>query len=682
MSALWGVRHVLRTKRIGCAAGIIAALLWFSPGEARAQSPMSNGARHTGNIATTGQVDVWTFVATAGDNINVNAGEIAPTADLAPWIRLISPAGATIRESSGTIAAVIGNISAPSTGLYTILIASDANLAPSGTGEYAVTLVRAPGALTTSSGDEGGAMVNGATYTGNISRGDLDAWTFTAEAGDHLNVGVGKVGPSDGLAIWLRVISPSGVLIFSTADQVADQVHDVRAPETGTYTVIVASYFDVPGGTGGYVMTFVKAPGVLTVSPGDQGGLALLGARAENRGTITIGDVDAWTFFARTGDNATVIADEVDASVTFSPWLRIVSPTGELVAQDADGLSASVDFVAPASGLYTVLISSSLTGSEGVGGYILTIGGVPPRLSDLTIDFGSGLGLYTLFNPAAESPLTPVWRGLHSVSPSLVAAGRLDFDPQQDLVVVFPGRGTWIRFNDERWVQLHPLDASVAVAADFDFNGVDDLVLSLPGAGIWIRFDDGNWTQFHRTDASRIVAAQLDIDPRTDLVVVFPGLGVWAYLNSMTWIQLHRLDASEVVIGNLDTDPIDDVVLNLRGQGLWVRYNNTTTIRLHPFNGAGIAVGNIDGDIGNRHDLIVNFPGHGVYVLLNGTTWERLHPLAAPRLIATDLDANGIDDLVLNFSGYGLWAYMNGSWWTRLHPADVESITAGRLDGY
>ena len=54
-----------------------------------------------------------------------------------------------------------------------------------GTGDYLLTVVRGPGVLSVSSGDQGGALANGATQQGNIYQGDVDGWTFSAGAGDQ-----------------------------------------------------------------------------------------------------------------------------------------------------------------------------------------------------------------------------------------------------------------------------------------------------------------------------------------------------------------------------------------------------------------------------------------------------------------------------------------------------------------
>ena len=62
-----------------------------------------------------------------------------------------------------------------------------------GTGTYQLNYVDMPGSIVVSPGDQGGPMTNGALYAGTISSGDLDAWSFTANAGDSVVVRVGPL---------------------------------------------------------------------------------------------------------------------------------------------------------------------------------------------------------------------------------------------------------------------------------------------------------------------------------------------------------------------------------------------------------------------------------------------------------------------------------------------------------
>src|SRR5947207_1538459 len=85
-------------------------------------------------------------------------------------------------------------------------------------------------------------MTNGATNAGTIYLGDLDTWTFTATQGDYIALSMGVVAPlSSHFAPWIRLVSPTGVLLGSSATGTGASDVAATAPTSGTYTVIVGS---------------------------------------------------------------------------------------------------------------------------------------------------------------------------------------------------------------------------------------------------------------------------------------------------------------------------------------------------------------------------------------------------------------------------------------------------------
>src|SRR5438477_332055 len=55
-------------------------------------------------------------------------------------------------------------------------------------GAYILSLVQTPGAITVAAGDSGGPLINGDQQSGTIDVGELDVWSFTANAGDSIVV--------------------------------------------------------------------------------------------------------------------------------------------------------------------------------------------------------------------------------------------------------------------------------------------------------------------------------------------------------------------------------------------------------------------------------------------------------------------------------------------------------------
>src|SRR5437870_1687766 len=222
-----------------------------------------------------------------------------------------------------------------------------------------------------------GSLVNGRTYSGTISvPGDLDTWTFTATQGDYIALSVGTVTQATAhFAPWIRLLSPTGVLLGNRSTQTGASNIAATAPTSGTYTVIIGSY--VGGfydGTGSYLLTLAQGPGAVVVSAGDQGGPMTDGAT--NAGSIYQGDFDTWTFTATQGDYiALSVGTVTQTPAHFPPRLPPEPPTGALLGNSSTQTGASnIAATAPTSGTYTVIIGSYVGGFyDGTGSYRLTL---------------------------------------------------------------------------------------------------------------------------------------------------------------------------------------------------------------------------------------------------------------------------------------------------------------------
>jgi hypothetical protein len=98
--------------------------------------PLTNGGVLAGTIAR-GDLDSWTFFATAGDRIDVHISQLTEADDFRPWIRLLAPNGASLGSSFAIDAAAIGPVTAPITGTYLVLVGS-ADSGADGIGTYAL----------------------------------------------------------------------------------------------------------------------------------------------------------------------------------------------------------------------------------------------------------------------------------------------------------------------------------------------------------------------------------------------------------------------------------------------------------------------------------------------------------------------------------------------------------------
>ena len=88
-------------------------------------------------------------------------------------------------------------------------------------------------------------MTNGGNHAGTNSLGDLDMWSFTANARDNIVLRLGTTGFTGNLNLY----GPNGALLKSAASG-TDAELEYTATNSGAFTVLVSSYYS--GGTGTY----------------------------------------------------------------------------------------------------------------------------------------------------------------------------------------------------------------------------------------------------------------------------------------------------------------------------------------------------------------------------------------------------------------------------------------------
>ena len=242
------------------------------------------------------------------------------------------------------------------------------------TGTYRLTLAKTGSPVVVSAGDEGGPPTNGLMYTGTIDVGDLDVWTFTANAGENMVLRMGELVNGSTLSPYLRLYGPDGALLDSGSGAFASEVA-ARATSSGTFTVVASDLSTGYAGSGTYRLTLAKTGSPIVVSAGDEGG-PMTGAGVYD-GTIDTGDIDAWTFTACAGDIISLNVTELVSGSTFTPQLRLYGRDGVLLKSLSGAATAQfTNFPAPASGTYTVVVSDLTAGWSGTGTYRLTVNGL------------------------------------------------------------------------------------------------------------------------------------------------------------------------------------------------------------------------------------------------------------------------------------------------------------------
>jgi len=101
-----------------------------------------------------------------------------------------------------------------------------------------------------------------------------------------------------------------------------------------------------------------------------------LSAGVNHDGTISLGDLDVWTFEANEGNNIVVRMQELTGG-SFSPSLRLYGPIGQVLSTHTHATLAQVSFTAPDSGIYVIVASSGSLGYTGT--YQITATGLPAQ---------------------------------------------------------------------------------------------------------------------------------------------------------------------------------------------------------------------------------------------------------------------------------------------------------------
>ena len=284
--------------------------------------PLTNGANATGTI-TLGDLDMWSFTANKGDNINVRLG----TTGFAGNLELYGPSGALLVDAGNNAKDELIAYTATTNGAFTVLVSGYFG---TGTGTYVLNLSQIPEPFIVPAGDGGGTLTNGANSTGTITLGRQDLWSFTANKGDSINVRLGTIGFPGNLELY----GPTGALLVNAANNATDELIAYTSTTNGTFTVLVSADFSssygIEGGTGTYVLNLSQIPEPFIVPAGDGGGTLTNGANST--GTITLGRQDLWSFTANKGDSINVRL----GTIGFPGNLELYGPTGALLVNAAN----------------------------------------------------------------------------------------------------------------------------------------------------------------------------------------------------------------------------------------------------------------------------------------------------------------------------------------------------------
>lgn len=371
------------STRNGLLCRVLHILALLLCGSATLATELPNGGVVSDEISTIGEIDEYTFDAVAGETVYIRIADTETTpffnSPFFPLIELLDPTGSVVTSGSG---ALVGDVAVAlvMSGGYTVR-ARDASTGADETGSYDLYFAKAPGA------NDDGPLPNGGKVSGVIDLGDIDSYTFTANAGDTVYLRVADTETTEFINAEffpsVRLLNPSGVIVTSAAGALVGDIASFIV-ESGTYTVIITDESTGEDATGSYDLYFAKAPGANDDGPLPNGGVV--------SGFIDLGDIDSYTFTANAGD--TVYLRVADTETTefinaeFFPSVRLLNPSGTLVTSAAGALVGDIASALVESGTYTVIITDESTGEDATGSYDLYFARAPGANDDGSLPNG------------------------------------------------------------------------------------------------------------------------------------------------------------------------------------------------------------------------------------------------------------------------------------------------------
>jgi hypothetical protein len=189
-------------------------------------------------------------------------------------------------------------------------------------------------------------IVIGENLTATIDTvGEIDRYTFEAEAGDTLYV---LMSTTSGLDPYFRLYAPNGSMVASKAAYSPDdaEMDTNPLPASGTYVLLAEDYgFNDTGEYRIFVQRRNNPHKNTPIGFGENFSAAIDGA----------GEVDTYTFNALAGDNLYVVMSTTSG---LDPYFRVYAPDGSLIASNAaySPNDSELDINSlPASGTYVLL---------------------------------------------------------------------------------------------------------------------------------------------------------------------------------------------------------------------------------------------------------------------------------------------------------------------------------------
>jgi hypothetical protein len=315
-------------------------------------TPLSFGDTLPKTITAAGEIDTYTFAASASDTVVVRMGSAATTLD--PHIRVYGPDGVKLCEVASYNRAITSyGCLLPNDGSYSILV-NDYSGADTGTYGISLQRVNPP--------SQAQPLVFGQRRSADlVLPGELDTYTFSAESADTVLVRMGSEASAIYPQMW--IFGPNGALVCNANGYPsAVEIPGCILPSDGSYTILANTYNSAATGSYGLTLQRLNNPGNAT---------PVLFGHTKAGAIDTRGAFDTYTFAAHA--NSPVSVRMTSPSGGIYPSVRLYGPDGALLCQASNypGTAEIGRCVLPSNATYT-LIATNYNGA-GTGNYSLSL---------------------------------------------------------------------------------------------------------------------------------------------------------------------------------------------------------------------------------------------------------------------------------------------------------------------
>jgi hypothetical protein len=196
---------------------------------------LATGTTTHAAVAAVGDVDLYTFTAAVGESVTLTVGDLTGNA-FGPRLVVYRPDGTVLASDAGAAGTGLDLLNLAAAGTYTVMVRDDTN---ANVGEYALHFFRTPAAQPADVADgDGGGLTSGQTLSASLTAGDLDAYTFTLQAGGGAVVRVSELGATT-FGPRIDVFGPTGARLNTQTGAGAAVITLTNVAAGGTYTVVV-----------------------------------------------------------------------------------------------------------------------------------------------------------------------------------------------------------------------------------------------------------------------------------------------------------------------------------------------------------------------------------------------------------------------------------------------------------